>query len=712
MSISISELTLLGQNVVNFRDRLTESLKLESPSHKSFLKENIDDIDKALEISKIPSYYKVAVVGRFKVGKSSFVNALTNSKLAGVSHNPETAAISVFRYSEKTYAEIDVIGEEEWQNLREMYEETPGSIGVKRYSGFANFNKKHADNGEKLNLAEVEKQYIKSGGFSYRIDAVKSDTKEGQKNFRKEIQQFTSSQSPLHYLVNQITIHAPIPLLGEQIELIDTPGLDDTEQFRVILTEEKVKDVDAILFLTASGASYGQSDKDFLIRQLRSRQIKQLQIVVTMIDVTYDKAKKQAQYDDEEIPTLESIKQIEKTRIRKEIASTLDELLAGQTKDEDGYYYMEQLESIPVHFVSTHYYDDGEHEKSGMLEVKAKLDEVLSSSSRFEQSRKILMECSERVIARLKNSFETRLDAIDGNYNAEKVQGELQKIREQLEKELSAFKKKLDNPLNEMRKEQSSYARHLPTYLDKIDMLARGIIESLKSNDVERHWRSKRAGNWGYIYGIGNTVADKIFPTVESILNEYIQHLNRYSDSIKIELTILQKQIQAIEETNQLSGIKSLSLAACQENLVGRVINKDYVISCKDSIIKNLDKFAEDAYSKLAQTKKEVSGVHGSGTSAMQNTEVRIFYIQIQKILSETLRNNLENRIESFAKSLLEQAENIKPKIERALMAEIDGRVEAIQSSLAFTNASEKEQVQQYLLEMISLCQGLKNQVF
>jgi GTP-binding protein EngB required for normal cell division len=54
-------------------------------------------------------------MGRFKVGKSSFVNALTNSKLAGVSTNPETAAISVFRYSETTYAEIDIISKEKWQ---------------------------------------------------------------------------------------------------------------------------------------------------------------------------------------------------------------------------------------------------------------------------------------------------------------------------------------------------------------------------------------------------------------------------------------------------------------------------------------------------------------------------------------------------------------------------------------------------------------------
>jgi hypothetical protein len=55
----------------------------------------------------------------------------------------------------------------------------------------------------------------------------------------------------------------------------------------------------------------------------------------------------------------------------------------------------------------------------------------------------------------------------------------------------------------------------LPLYLDKIDILARGLIEGIKYDDRDRHWRSKRAGNWGFIHGIENRIADKIFPTVE-----------------------------------------------------------------------------------------------------------------------------------------------------------------------------------------------------
>ena len=704
MTISISELNVLRQSVEQLRDKLSSSIKIELPAYKNFLNESLNDLNIALETAEIPDYYKVAIVGRFKVGKSSFVNALTNSKLAGVSTNPETAAISVFRYSETTYAEICLLSNEEWQELKEEYEQNPNNIESRRYSEFVNFGKKHSNKDEKINLIEIEKQFIKPNGFSYRIDATNWGTKEGQKAFLKEIKKFTSSQSPLHYLVNQITIYVPIPLLSERIELIDTPGLDDTERFRVLLTEEKVKDVDAILFLTISGASYSQSDKEFLIRQLRSRQIKQLQIVVTKIDDTYNARKRQAKDDDEETPTLEMFKREEEKRIRREIASTLDELLANQTKDEDGYYYMEQLDNIPVHFVSTHYYDDGDYEKSGLPKVKEKLDEALSSSSRFEQSRKILAECSERVIYKVKNSFENRLDAIDSSYNADKVQDELLKIRKQLEKELNAFKKKLDGPLNEIKKEQSSFHKYLPTYLDKIDMLARSVLESSKFADQIRHWRTKRSGNWGYIYGIENSIADKIFPTVEGILNEYIEHFNTYLKSIKIELNHLQQQIQLIEEKNQLSGVKPLSLAACQKNLGKRVITESYVIASRDSIIKNLDKFTDDAHTRLVLAREEVADVYGKGTSIMQNNQISQFYSQIQKILSETLRNHLEQRIDSFAKSLLEQAENIKPKIEQELMAELDSRVSAIQSNLTFTNTSEKEKIQQYLTGVISWC--------
>ena len=43
-----------------------------------------------------PARLKVAVVGRFKTGKSSFVNELLGARLASEDTNPETAAITAF----------------------------------------------------------------------------------------------------------------------------------------------------------------------------------------------------------------------------------------------------------------------------------------------------------------------------------------------------------------------------------------------------------------------------------------------------------------------------------------------------------------------------------------------------------------------------------------------------------------------------------------
>ena len=192
----------------------------------------------------------------------------------------------------------------------------------------------------------------------------------------------------MHYLVNKLTIYAPIPILKDQIELIDTPGLNDTERFRVLLTEELVKDVDAILFLTKSGDSYSQSDKEFIVRQLRYRQIKHLQIIVTKCDETYDNAVRDARDNDDDPPTYAEFCARELGRVKAETKATLDELLqSNQLTDDEGYYFIEQLDNVPIQLISTKYHDEGEIQKGGIQNVKEGLYQILSTSQRFERAK-------------------------------------------------------------------------------------------------------------------------------------------------------------------------------------------------------------------------------------------------------------------------------------------------------------------------------------
>jgi hypothetical protein len=127
---------------VALRNKLTEAKSLELPSYRPYLDEQIKSLDEALALAKIPDFHRVAIVGRFKVGKSSFVNKLTDERLTGVETSPETAAISLLRYAENAYAEVKFISAEEWLEQREAYESDPADPEAKRYAGFTKFNER------------------------------------------------------------------------------------------------------------------------------------------------------------------------------------------------------------------------------------------------------------------------------------------------------------------------------------------------------------------------------------------------------------------------------------------------------------------------------------------------------------------------------------------------------------------------------------------
>ena len=119
----INQFFEVRDQVERLRLDLTALLKKEQPAYRSRLKEEIDLLKESLGKSEVPELFRIAVVGAFKTGKSSFVNKLAQERLAGVETNPETAAISVFRYAERPRAEVNLISHEEWQHMEDFYED-------------------------------------------------------------------------------------------------------------------------------------------------------------------------------------------------------------------------------------------------------------------------------------------------------------------------------------------------------------------------------------------------------------------------------------------------------------------------------------------------------------------------------------------------------------------------------------------------------------
>jgi len=699
---------------VALRDKLIEAKSHELPSYRPYLDEQIKSLDEALTLAKIPDFYRVAIVGRFKVGKSSFVNKLTDERLTGVETSPETAAISLLRYAENAYAEVKFISAEEWQDQREAYKTDPTNPEAKRYAGFRKFNERplRRDRGGRqvqhphFDLSALETRWLRPGGHTHRITPGGWKTKEDKNSFRREIKKFTSSQEPLHYLVDRLVIHAPVPILGDHIELIDTPGLDDTERFRVRLTEDLVKEVDAILFLTQAGASYSQSDKDFIVRQLRQRQIKHLQIIATKIDETYDAKVHDARENDEEPPTFEDFCRKEEDRIRAEVKKTLDELLASnQLNDEDGYYFLEQLDAVPIHLISTHYYDDKEFDKSGIPAVRDRLYQILSTSQRFEHARKVLSDRLAIVVQRLRGALSGRLNAIEADYNPDKVRAEIAKIRAELEKKLDFFGEQAATLVTAMENEQTALGAIVPTHLAAICLLAEGVFHELEKGDLGRHWQSKRWGYWGYLSDLQSKVADLVFPKIELILNKYIEHFRKFSEAIKTQLAHLEKEVVAVEQSNALSGLAPLSLAQAHQKVLGEFekLLADHAPNERDAILKQLNDFAsQEVQTRIQAAKNEVHNVRGTGTTWRQNDAVSTFYGTVRQLLSSALRDHLEKHFDSFAAGLRAQANSVHPQIKTELLSSLDERLKAIESTLSLATNEEKARVFNHISDILA----------
>lgn len=711
----VHELHEARDRVLLLCQKLEKARERELPAYRSFLDGEIGALQKALADAHIPERYRVAVVGRFKVGKSSFVNKLAQEQLAGVETSPETAAISIFRYGEQARVEVALIGSEEWDNLRAAYEENPKDAEVKRYAGFIEFNNRPARKDkdgkemkrEKVDLNNLAAQWLQPGGRVHTISADDWKSRDAKKEFRREVRQFTSSQEPLHYLVNKLTIYAPIPILRDHIELIDTPGLDDTEHFRVLLTEELVRDVDAILFLTTSGASYSNSDKDFLIRQLRRRQIKHLQVIVTKGDETFQNAVRDARENDDEPPTFEAFRAKEISRVRGEITNTLEELLdSNQLTDDEGCYFIDQLARIPVHLISTTFHDEGRHEQGGIDAVRDGLYQILSTSQRFEQSRRVLVDRLDASLVRLRDHYAERSRAIESEYDPNKVKAEIESIRVALEEHLSFFDEEADRLVDILRQQQAGSAKTLPVYLDVVGLLAREVLAEDEKDDLVKHWRTRRVGRWAYLSNLQAKIADRVFPKVESCLNELRSQLDEFMRNLGSRVDAFQTQVRKVEESHELSGLEPMALAQVQGPAFAEMkkLFAELAEAERDGIINRLEDFvSEEVTNRVEKARGNMGNIVGTGTTSRQGEAVRTFYNDVKLLLGKALRSHLEGRIREFAEAVLENASSVAPRIREATLAMIEQRLQAIESTLAIATAEEKERITAYLQEMHAL---------
>jgi signal recognition particle receptor subunit beta len=650
-----------------------------------------NSLGELLALHSVPNEYRVAIVGRFKAGKSFFVNELLGRKLAGEETNPETAAVTTFRHGDGVRARLHFLPAEQWQALKQLHQENPKDPDVQRITNWFKFPTRKADDDAKehydeAKLLELERQYIVPAGRYVDLALGNPDDKKAGQEFRKTLKQFTTGTRPHHCLVEKIEITAPCSLLEQGVLLIDTPGLDDPERFRVALTQDVLKDVDAVLFLTKSGASYGQTEKDFVLSLLRRDAIKQLVFVVTQVDHTYSQHVDQAEGDDEPVEPIARRIEQERRRLRKQIDDTLTELAEGGEDTPAMERYREHLGEVEIFFTSAINHRKAKDKKAieyplseldpgGMDYVQHKLMEILSTESRLARVARTIRSAASVELKQLLRLIEARRVAVHSVQNKEVAQQKLERFRMDFATAGSAFADKVHADVAVLRRAIESDERLAVARIETIALAADKLLGEFETDDAGRHWRTRRSGRWGYMFGLQTKVANGIFPRVAQLLNEQQVEFSSFVEKFKAHLTALAEDSAQISQRLDVgAGIRIDAAARLEEFLNRSLAAMQELIDAEEArIIQLLDDFVtEEVEERISAARGSVAGVFGTGTTIHQTSLVREFYGTVRDILRKALEDHLRARNQEHGAILTSKAEQLPDKALAEVTVELD----------------------------------------
>ena len=661
-----------------------------------------------LKSQVVPDCYKVAVVGRFKAGKSAFVNELLSARLAGENTDPETAAVTTFRHGPQVKAAIRFVGAEAWRGLRQLYREDPKHIDAHRIKMWESFDGKARKNSEgeiveTFDLPALEKTYIKPGGHTIEIVLEKPGDRKFENAFRNRLKEFTSGTRPHHCLVTSIEITSPSLLLDEGVLLVDTPGLDDTQRFRVTLTEKAVEDVDAVLFLTQSGASYGQSEKDFILTLLRRGTVKQLIFVITQVDKTYDQHLAAAEDNDEDAEPLSHRIRREERRIRTEIDATLNEL--GSDDSPAMRRYREQLGVVGLVFTSARKHRDWQEGKDvahgihhndpgGIERVKSQLLQLLSTESRLALVAHNIAFGAKSALDDLLGVIANRLTAVRDIKDSEVAEQRLAAFRRDFESARKAFQSSTESDVALLRDNLADASRRNGLIIETIGLLAERELADFETNDVGKHWKTRRSGTWGYMHDLQGRVANRIFPRVQQMLSDMTEHFAFFVDHFENHLSALSESSRELAEKLELGATLPFDLPKTLAGSLEKSLAaaNELIAAEEQSIVSFLDDFVSDEVSdKISTAREKVSDIFGRGTTINQSQEVRLFYAEVKRLLQDALTAHLNERSGDFGQFLAAEADGVPRKALAEVQATLASAEQDIKAAAMARIGGERE---------------------
>lgn len=396
---------------------------------------NSDTFEKTVEYLNNQTF-SIGITGVMNAGKSTMMNALMGKDILGTSVVPETANLTIVKYSKTPTANVVFWDKSQWAYIEKS------AKNIKAMSAFVQETKKHFKNNlDDYILPISRKDEIDVENLSDYTSASTSDKKCN--------------------LVKYVELASPLKFLQDGIEIVDTPGLDDIIIQREEITKEYLSKCDVMIHLMNVSQSATLKDIEFIIDAVLYQNVTKVLIVITRVDMV----------------SKEDVKEvIEYTK--KSIANKLHELNSDSKLD----FILKTLHFVALSGKMALMHRTGQHkeaedagytlEQTGILEIEDYIQETLFGQ---ENSRTAL------IIRSAKNRL---LKAINEELQELKYENSLLfKTEDEVDKELRALKIKKARQLEvfKLLKDQiSGYEIELLNYIDKLQQFLDNELKKLQ----------------------------------------------------------------------------------------------------------------------------------------------------------------------------------------------------------------------------------------
>lgn len=607
---------------------------------ESFIKEiktqieQEDDIKRLLLIPKKlkNQEFSIGVTGVMNAGKSTMLNALLGESVLGTSVVPETANLTLLKYSDTKKANVNFWTKDEWQKIEQSADE------IQSLEAFVKETKELF--GDEFNA------YITNKGYSQEVDT-------------KNLAHFTSAEhsNKKCNLVKSVELFSDLKFLKDGVVIVDTPGLDDPVIQREEITKGYLSKCDLMLHLMNVNQSATQKDVEFICDTLLYQNVSRLLIIITRIDtVSKDELKEVIGYT--------------KKSIKEQLISINKESSFNSIIDKLNFIPIAAKIALDIKTQKVKKIDGYTLVSSGILEVEEYLSEVLFGKQ-SEKAKILITSAAKELISLIGQNKKLLLDELHfldkDNTN---IEDDIVQYETQIQNNIN-LSKKFDVTIQNEKEDLKEYFITLKNLAQSRILQLQSIIKRRVIDDVsyEKRRNKQRPQAKRIEYFIDTGIKDGFIELLREYRYGFEKKMSEIFERIKREFSQLEVEKNMQMEAKEFFQIyfNDTNLSASNKPVIFEVNNLIDSYWKKD--IDVLDSKLESVFEKCF---REIT------TSFLQKS------IQINENLYVSFEELIKSASQNVKNSLKEQQQLLEVTKERMSDSsfDIEKRVQEIKAKI------------------------------